>query len=381
MTYDEIGNPTAIGEAALSWNGRQLQRVVDSGNTYSYAYNIDGQRVSKTVTQTNNTTTTTEFFYNGSTLAGQKTGENTLVLMYDNNGDAFGFTYNGTQYYYLKNMQGDVDAIVDTNRQIVAKYAYDAWGKVVSVTDADGVEITDNTHIGHINPLRYRSYYYDQESNFYYLNSRYYAPDICRFLNADGTIGANQDIHAYNLFAYCSNNPANFCDPTGESLLTAIGAALGAIAPYVPWILAFTAVAIVGIGLLTIVNAPTINDGITTGIENAVETVNDAIDNAKERSRERTAEKTREKNKNTSYWSAEIIDGIVTPIQPMSYSEARLWVAMGNNLLCKDRAAAIAIVKFYPSAEWDPAHRDEANYLNHYHLNGAHGNHIWYYGE
>lgn len=77
-----------------------------------------------------------------------------------------------------------------------------------------------------------------------------------------------------------------------------------------------------------------------------------------------------------------ILNGIVTPIQPLSYTEAHLWVAMGNDLLCKDRAAAIAIVKFYPSARWDPAHGDrEAGYLNHYHLSSAHDNHIWYYGE
>ena len=221
ITYDEIGNPTTIGNKSLSWNGRQLQQIADGENIYTYSYNADGQRVSKTVTQTDGTVTVTEFFYNGSILAGQKTGDDTLVFMYDNNGDAFGFTYNGTEYYYLKNAQNDVVALVDSNRQIVAKYAYDAWGHIVSVTDAEGNDISaQKDHIGNVNPIRYRSYYFDSETYFYYLNTRYYSPDMCRFLNADGSIGANQDIHAYNLFAYCSNNPVNFYDPSGCYIIT-----------------------------------------------------------------------------------------------------------------------------------------------------------------
>ena len=216
ITYDEIGNPLTIGSQTLSWNGRQLRQIADGNNTYSYAYNVDGQRVSKTVNGI-----TTEYFYNGSILAGQKTGENTLVLMYDNDGTAFGFTYNGTEYYYLKNAQNDVVALVDSNRQIVAKYAYDAWGRIVSVTDAEGNDISaQKDHIGNVNPIRYRSYYYDNETGLYYLKTRYYSPDMCRFLNADGSIGANQDIHAYNLFAYCSNNPVNFYDPSGCYIIT-----------------------------------------------------------------------------------------------------------------------------------------------------------------
>ena len=210
ISYDEIGNPTAIGSQSLSWNGRQLQQIVDGTNTYSYAYNTDGQRVSKTVNGV-----TTEYFYNGSILAGQKTGDDTLVFMYDNNGDPFGFVYNDETYYYVKNVQNDVFGITDHNRVLLVNYAYDAWGKVVSVTDADGNEITDMSHIGHINPIRYRSYYYDGETNLYYLNSRYYSPDICRFLNADGVVNANRDVLGNNLFAYCSNDPVNNTDDNG----------------------------------------------------------------------------------------------------------------------------------------------------------------------
>ena len=97
----------------------------------------------------------TEYFYNGSILAGQKTGDETLIFMYDNNGDAFGFIYNGEEYYYIKNVQNDIVAIADKNGDIVANYYYDAWGNVT--------QITGNTALAQTNPLRYRSYYYGSE--------------------------------------------------------------------------------------------------------------------------------------------------------------------------------------------------------------------------
>lgn len=212
ISYDEIGNPTTIGNQSLSWNGRQLQEITDSDNTYTYLYNTDGQRVFKTVNGV-----TTEYFYNGNVLAGQKTGNDTIVFMYDNSGNYFGFTYNDTEYYYVKNAQNDVVAIVESsNKSVIAKYQYDAWGNVVSVTDADGNEITDSTHIANVNPLRYRSYYFDRETGFYYLNSRYYSPEICRFLNADGYASTNQGLLGSKMFAYCLNNPVNFHDPSGN---------------------------------------------------------------------------------------------------------------------------------------------------------------------
>lgn len=216
ISYDEIGNPVSLDDVQLSWNGRQLQQITGAeGEILSYCYNTDGQRTSKTMTETNGTITTTEYFYNGSILAGQKCGDNTLVFMYDNNGQYYGFTYNGTTYYYLTNIQGDVDMVLNSSRAVVAKYAYDAWGNVVSVTDADGNDITDMSHIGHINPIRYRGYYYDAETELYYLNSRYYMPVLCRFLNADAYASTGEGLLSNDMFAYCLNNPVNFSDPNG----------------------------------------------------------------------------------------------------------------------------------------------------------------------
>ena len=87
-------------------------------------------------------------------------------------GDAFGFNYNGEEYYYIKNVQNDIVAIADKNGDIVANYYYDAWGNVT--------QITGNTALAQTNPLRYRSYYYDSETGLYYVSSRYYDPEIGR---------------------------------------------------------------------------------------------------------------------------------------------------------------------------------------------------------
>ena len=130
--------------------------------------------------------------------------------------DLIGFKYNNETYYYEKNVQGDIIAIRDSMNQLRARYTYDTWGNILSITDSYNNSITDTEHIGCINPYRYRSYYYDTETNLYYLNSRYYNPVWGRFINADGIVGANQDILSYNLYAYCSNNPVIRKDLNGD---------------------------------------------------------------------------------------------------------------------------------------------------------------------
>ena len=103
-------------------------------------------------------------------------------------------------------MQDDVLAIVDASNNVVGSYTYDAWGKVLSVTGT----------IAEINPIRYRGYYYDTETGLYYLNSRYYDPEIGRFVNADAAIGQMGNIQSTNMFSYCFNNPINQSDPSGN---------------------------------------------------------------------------------------------------------------------------------------------------------------------
>jgi len=96
-------------------------------------------------------------------------------------------------YNFLFNAQGDVIGLVDNMGNFQASYEYDAWGKVLSVKDKNGNEITDPNHIANINPIRYRGYYYDRETGLYYLQSRYYDPETGRFINADGLVSTDMD--------------------------------------------------------------------------------------------------------------------------------------------------------------------------------------------
>lgn len=115
ITYDEIGNPIKVGSTELTWVGRQLIQMKNGDEVISYAYNGDGQMVSKTVNGT-----TTEYFYNGEILAGQKTGEDVIVFMYDNNSDTFEFILDGEKCYYIKNDQNFVILITFSYSTIAA---------------------------------------------------------------------------------------------------------------------------------------------------------------------------------------------------------------------------------------------------------------------
>ena len=146
-----------------------------------------------------------------------------MVYIYDAAGQPIGMTHfqDGTlvdTYLYEKNIQGDVVAVYDYAGDLVVRYAYNAWG-AVSETEY-GSEYCEESFEVLCNPFRYRGYYYDTETDLYYLNSRYYDPAVGRFLNADGYINANGDLIGFNMFAYCSNNPVNRIDFLGTSWIS-----------------------------------------------------------------------------------------------------------------------------------------------------------------
>lgn len=134
-----------------------------------------------------------------------------VYFYYDSQGNVTSMSFEGTKYFFIKNIQGDVEKIVTHQGNVAVTYKYDAWGKLISKTD--------NTvyGIGELNPFRYRGYIYDDETGLYYLKSRYYDPITGRFLNADDTtyIGFTDTVLSYNIFAYCENNAINFRDPHG----------------------------------------------------------------------------------------------------------------------------------------------------------------------
>jgi len=118
-----------------------------------------------------------------------------IYCLRDANSKLIGLDLNGTRYYYLKNAQEDITGIMDSHYNVISTYEYDSWGNILSIKDRSGNSITDETNIAIINPYRYRSYYYDEETKLYYLNSRYYNPKWGRFINADGIINADENIN------------------------------------------------------------------------------------------------------------------------------------------------------------------------------------------
>lgn len=211
LTYDDNGNVLIYGEKEYTWNsGRNLESIVDGDKKYSYTYDETGIRTSKTVNGV-----TTYFNTKDGVILSQTDGTNTMYFQYDTSGTPLGFVLNGTQYFYITNQMGDVLAITDTNGDIVANYEYDAWGKV----------LTADTDIAEQNPIRYRGYYYDNETGYYYLQSRYYDSNICRFINADlhEIVNVTKDIcTGINLFSYCNNNPINNSDPDAHFTLVVV---------------------------------------------------------------------------------------------------------------------------------------------------------------
>ena len=232
-TYDAIGNPTEwYNGTQMTWQkGRQLTGLykTNTGSILSYTYDDSGLRTSKAINGVK-----TEYYRSGSRLIGQKRGSNVMQFLYDANG-LYGFLYNGTPHYYVYNGQGDVVRLISASGATEAMYTYDAWGKPLSVTDASGNTISDASHIANVNPIRYRGYYYDVETGFYYLQSRYYAPEVGRFINAepnadDGEFDDGSEILGYNVYAYCFNNPVNSFDPDGEAVANIVGGVIGGVA-------------------------------------------------------------------------------------------------------------------------------------------------------
>ena len=163
-------------------------------------------------------------------------GEKSFHYYYDANGCFTAIKYRLTPdgqdyaYYASHNWRGDVVGLYNGNGELVAKYDYDTWGKVKSVKDASGNGIIDQNHVGNLNPFRYRGYYYDKETQLYYLMSRYYDPVTHRFLNADGYFQAGGGLLNTNMGTYCANNPVNSFDPSGTCWIptySACGAQMG----------------------------------------------------------------------------------------------------------------------------------------------------------
>ena len=220
IAYDVMGRPTSIGTHSLTWNKKGKLVGYDD---VAYTYGLNGIRTSKTI----NGVKTAYFILNNKILAEQSDDKKTIY--HYSSDKLIGFAFNGVEYIYERNIQGDVLRIYrKDNLTLVAEYQYDAYGKHKVINHTG-----DN--IGNINPFRYRGYYFDVETGWYYLNARYYSPTMGRFISPDKLSILDEtrsQINGLNLYMYCGDNPVMNVDPSGyfifSILAVVIGAAIGA---------------------------------------------------------------------------------------------------------------------------------------------------------
>jgi len=220
-SYDALGNLTFDDDKAWSytWDGRQLVDITEDGGSpqFTFDYNADGIRTRKGITDYGDEWTYHSYTLDGTTIVketiyfesyGMVVSSRDIYYYYDENGAPLGLNWNNTNYYYYKNIFGDVLGIMNSNGTMVVRYAYDAWGNPISTTGAMA-----NT-LGQDNPFRYRGYYYDTETGLYYLNARYYNPEWGRFLSPDPVLDTSSAVGC-NLFTCCGNDPINRIDESG----------------------------------------------------------------------------------------------------------------------------------------------------------------------
>ena len=234
ISYDSSGRTVVYRGKQITYLQAAVNKIASIGNV-SFTYDADGMRRSKTVNGV-----THYYTYDGIQLVKEEWGNNVMIFLYDATGSPVGMQYRNSTYaagvwdiyYYEKNLQGDIVAIYNATGTKLVSYDYDAWGRITSITDGNGNNVRGNaSHIGNINPLRYRGYYYDDDLDLYYLATRYYDPEVCRFITADSYVSTGQGILGNNRYAYCNNNPVMYVDYSGESLtaILAVGIAIGAM--------------------------------------------------------------------------------------------------------------------------------------------------------
>ena len=385
ITYDAQGNPTGYLGHTLTWEkGRQLKSFDDN----TYTYNANGIRTSKNVESGEHIYTLDgtkilqeRWNYDEET----KTYMDILVPLYDNEESVCGVIYNDVPYYFHKNLQGDVIAIVDKNGDTVARYTYDAWGACTIQSDSTGCCIAS------INPFRYRGYYYDIEIDMYYLQSRYYDPNTDRFINVDMPEYALLSTNAtgHNLVAYCLNNPINLTDLNGNLALAddiAVWAIIGLCAvlmSLISWMStaefrrSWTSFCIaVGNGLSWI-GTGIVNSGRAAWNWTArqVKTATAAIKAYTVIARADVKIKSKVKKKSkTRYWTATLRTNYVDIGRAISYGTAVSEVSKGRNVFTVTRSEAKAVAKAAYSnkspvgPEIDKGKENVIGYYYHFHV-------------
>lgn len=297
-----FGRPTLYKNKTLAWNKNELTQY----DGVTFIYDGYGRRTSKS-----SANRSVEYKYIGDILLEETVTEiknnetyvDTLRFIYDLNNNIIGFGLNDNVYLYVKDALNNVIAIYNQAGVEMCRYHYDAYGNN-SIEDV----YLGGSIIGELNPIRYRSYYFDKETGLYYLKSRYYDPEICRFISMDDISYLDpQSLNGLNLYAYCLNNPIMYRDENGNNVewwewLGAIGRIITGICAVIAGALVIAS-GVAGAGALALAcitigaGALTINNGIadTIGLATGYNYMLDGLFQA---------------NKNAYSWFSNIAEGL-----------------------------------------------------------------------
>ena len=223
ITYDanKCGQPIKMWlkekEQNLLWEDKNLIQI---GEHIKYSYNTKGIRTKKETEEG-----TTEYSLIGSKIMKMEkvtsSGKITMYFTYDQRDELQSVTESNKEYYYIKDITGNIIKIKDEEGNSIVEYKYDAYGKVEKT-------IIENNNVSKYNPFIYKGYYYDEETELYYCNTRYYSPEIGRWISIDDVDYLDpESISGLNLYCYCMNDPINYCDPSGHFTIAALLISIG----------------------------------------------------------------------------------------------------------------------------------------------------------
>ena len=246
-----------------------------AGVTAEFVYNADGLRVQKTVNGV-----VTKYTLHGKNIVHMTSGTDELHFFYDAQNRPAVVVYNGVPYAYVKSLQGDILAILDENGNAVVSYGYDAWGAPLWCTG----ELAET--LGKVQPFRYRGYVFDEETGLYYIENRYYVPELLHFLNADNIIIVDTASAKFvGLYVYCNNSPVKNRDIDGhwswDCLISGVINVVVGVAAVATAISALAAIPVATVGFTVAYVSVAVVTGVAgaastiTGVSNAVEGITD----------------------------------------------------------------------------------------------------------
>lgn len=227
ITYDIAGNMASYGTKRYRYtDGHRLAAVYDSEGETEIRFTYDeetGRRTRMEKWRRESLEESRGYIYHGNLLIyedrihydqGQIMQSDRIVYLHGVDG-VEGMIYREKTYHFVKDILGNIRMIISETGEIVARYRYTAFGTVEILLDQNG--------IGRINPFLYRGYYYDDSTGLFYCNSRYYSPELCRWISPDDISYLDPEtIGGMSLYTYCANNPVNYSDGSGHFPITAM---------------------------------------------------------------------------------------------------------------------------------------------------------------